>query len=160
MTPANPHPLPAAVARVTDCLRERQALDAGPRLMVSAWADDIEAILDALAGAAEEIERLTALLNTPETADFVRGVMIEAPHQIHRWGASHDAGKDPLDWVWLLGHLVNKAARAALDGDTSKAQHHTISSAAALANWHAQLAGRADGVRPGIDAVARGIEAA
>lgn len=103
--------------------------------------------------------RLTGLLNTPETAEFLKGVALEMPHQRERWGVEHDAGKTPLDWVWLLGHLVNKAARAALDGDTDKALHHTISSAAALGNWHAALAGHDTSMRPGIDSVALGYEA-
>lgn len=107
-----------------------------------------------------ELSRLEGLVNSPETENFMRGIPLEAAHQVERWGAKHDAGKGPLDWVWLLGHLINKAARAALDGDVVKAQHHTISSAAALANWHAQLSGRSDGVRPGIDAQARGLTGA
>jgi len=78
--------------------------------------------------------------------------MLEAPHQRHRWGSEHDAGKQPLDWVWLLGHLVNKAAKSAIDGDVEKAKHHTISSAAALANWHAARSGTNTVMRPGIDA--------
>lgn len=109
-------------------------------------------------GNAAEIGRLKALLNAPETADFLKGVSLEMPHQRERWGADHDAGKDALDWVWLLGHLVNKAARSALDGDTKKAQHHTISSAAALGNWHAAIAGQDTRMRPGVDAAARGWE--
>lgn len=105
-----------------------------------------------------EVARLTGLLNSPETGDFLKGVSLEIPHQRERWGAQHDAGKGPLDWVWLLGYLVNKAAKAALDGDTEKALHHTISSAAACGNWHAAIAGHDTSMRPGIDPVERGIE--
>ena len=47
---------------------------------------------------------------------------------------------------------------AAKAGETEKALHHTISSAAALANWHAALSGASTDMRPGIDPVARGIE--
>lgn len=129
----------------------------GPTRRVT-WKEECQEADQLLDTATDEVARLKKILNTPEVADFVQGVMVEAPHQVERWGADHDAGKDPLDWVWLLGHLVNKAARATIEGDTPKAQHHTISSAAALANWHAQLSGKADGMRPGIDPAAHGLD--
>ncbi len=100
--------------------------------------------------AEDEVERLQALLNTPETADFIKGVPIEAAHQRERWGTDHDAGKAPLDWFWLIGYLAQKAAMSAIAGDAEKAKHHTISTAAALANWHLQLAGGDNRMRPGI----------
>ncbi len=88
---------------------------------------------------AAEIERLEGCLWTPEVDDFVQGVLCEAQHQRARWGTEHDAGKEPQDWYWLLGYLGGKALRASLEDDQEKALHHCISSAAALANWHAQL---------------------
>lgn len=94
------------------------------------------------------------IINTPETADFMAGVPIEAAHQRERWGADHDAGKGPLDWFWLIGYLAQKAATAAIAGESEKALHHTISTAAALANWHAALSGKSNAMRPGIDATA------
>ncbi len=90
------------------------------------------------------------IIDTPETADFMMGVPIEAAHQRARWGASHDAGKTPFDWFWLVGYLAQKAASSAVAGDTDKAAHHTISTAAALANWHAAISGTATDMRPGI----------
>ena len=107
---------------------------------------------------AAEMTRLRALLNTPELHDFASAVVREAAHQRERWGTAHDAGKTPPDWFWLLGYLGGKALQAAMVGDTDKALHHTISSAAALANWHAALSGSSTAMRPGIDPVARGIE--
>ncbi|NPU69983.1 hypothetical protein HL667_33680 [Bradyrhizobium sp. 83012] len=98
-----------------------------------------------------EVERLQALLNRPEVDDFIKGVPLEAAHQVERWSVQHDAGKSPLDWFWLIGYLAQKAAAAAIGGDLDKAKHHTISTAAALANWHAQLAGGDNRMRPGID---------
>jgi hypothetical protein len=98
-----------------------------------------------------QVERLTALLNTPELHDFARAVVLEASHQRERWGTDHDAGKEPQDWFWLVGYLGGKALRAHLDGNVDKALHHTISSAAALANWHAAITGQHTGMRPGID---------
>lgn len=91
------------------------------------------------------------IINTPETADFMAGVPLEAAHQRERWGAEHDAGKTPFDWFWLIGYLSQKAADAAVRGDTEKAMHHTISTAAALANWHAALTGANTAMRPGIE---------
>lgn len=89
------------------------------------------------------------IINTPETFDFMAGVPIEAAHQRERWGSDHDAGKTPFDWFWLVGYLAQKAASAAVAGDAEKAKHHTISTAAALANWHAALNGETV-MRPGI----------
>lgn len=97
-----------------------------------------------------ELERLRTLLNTPELHDFAKGAVLEAAHQRERWGNDHDAGKEPADWFWLLGYLAGKALKAHNDGNTEKALHHTISSAAALANWHGAILGTTN-MRPGID---------
>lgn len=77
-----------------------------------------------------------ALVNTPETADFIEGVKREAAHQIERWGYAHDRSKSAENWFWLVGYLAGKALRSAITGDREKALHHCISSAAALFNWH------------------------
>lgn len=79
------------------------------------------------------------LINAPETKSFMVGVPLEATHQRERWGDNHDADKGPLDWFWLIGYLSQKAATAAIEGDIEKAKHHTISTAAALANWHLSM---------------------
>jgi hypothetical protein len=96
-----------------------------------------------------ENARLSALLNTPEVEDFAKGAVLEAAHQRERWGADHDSGKTPFDWFWLVGYLAQKAASAAVAGDTEKALHHTISTAAALANWHLALSGGDNRMVPG-----------
>jgi hypothetical protein len=96
------------------------------------------------------------VINSPETSDFMAGVPLEAAHQRDRWAVSHDAGKTPFDWFWLIGYLSQKAADAAVRGDAEKAKHHTISTAAALANWHAHLTGADTRMRPGIDPAALG----
>lgn len=98
-----------------------------------------------------ELERLQAVVNTPVVADFVQGVTLEAAHQRERWPSDHDAGKSPFDWFWLLGYLGQKAAAAAVAGDVDKAKHHTISTAAACANWHLALTGVDTSMRPGIE---------
>ena len=106
-----------------------------------------------------QIERLQALINTPELHDFSRAVVLEAAHQRERWGSGHDAGKTPADWFWLTGYLAGKALHAQTAGNTDKALHHTISTAAALANWHASITGAHVEMRPGIDPAAHGIAA-
>lgn len=98
----------------------------------------------------ERCEAVFLAINTPETVDFIEGVKLEAAHQRQRWPADHDAGKSPFDWFWLIGYLAQKAAGAAVAGDLDKAKHHTISTAAALANWHLALAGVDASMRPGI----------
>lgn len=111
----------------------------------------IAAINPAILGAVEaERERVrNEVINTPETADFMAAVPIEAAHQRERWGADHDQGKSPFDWFWLIGYLAQKATSSAVAGDDKKALHHTISTAAALANWHAALAGADNRMVPG-----------
>lgn len=99
----------------------------------------------------DENARLKALLNTPHIDNFVEAVRVEAAHQCERWGVENDAGKEPADWFWLIGYLAGKALAAAIKGDGDKAKHHTISSAAALLNWHAHMSGERTQMRPGIE---------
>jgi hypothetical protein len=96
-----------------------------------------------------EVARLTALINTPEIVDFVRAVQIEAVHQRERWGSKQDEGKTAANWFWLLGYLAGKALHSDKVGDRDKLLHHVITTAAACANWHAQVLGNCD-MRPGI----------
>lgn len=99
----------------------------------------------------EYAKKINRRINSPITEDFLEGVKIEAVHQVERWGSAHDRGKSAFDWFWLIGYLSQKAATAAVLGDTTKALHHTISTAASLLNWHAALKlGRSE-MRPGID---------
>lgn len=87
----------------------------------------------------KRIAELEALINAPETADFLKGVELEAAHQVERWGAGHDEQKNPWDWFWTCGYLAQKAAAAMLAGDIEKARHHTITTAALMLNWHRRL---------------------
>lgn len=102
-----------------------------------------------LGPAADEIDRLHALVNSPVYEPFIKAVNMEAAHQVDRWGTAHDKGKDPADWFWLVGYLAGKALRADIDHDREKALHHTISTAAALLNWHAAILGADNRMRPG-----------
>ncbi len=97
------------------------------------------------------VAELEALINSPEINDWLKGVPLEAAHQVERYGVAHDAGKTPFDWFWLIGYLAQKAAASAVAGDVDKARHHTISTAAALLNWHRNLSGTSTAMRPGIE---------
>lgn len=137
---------------------------------IQALATRLEEATAARDIAQADVLRLTAELNTPETVDFIHGVMREAAHQRNRWGNDHDAGKESEDWFWLIGALAGKACRyfamdrvfaaeAAVPTFTvseesmrvafeSKARdahakgiHHIITTAAALANWHLNATG-------------------
>ena len=113
---------------------------------------------DCLEAAKARIAELEAKLNTPQLHNFAEAVVLEAAHQRELWPDSRDVGKQPSDWFWLVGHLAGKALHAAMAGNKDKTAHHTISTAAALANWHAFVTGEYTGFRAGIDPVARGIE--
>jgi hypothetical protein len=110
---------PAADEAVTDALR----------LLTKA---EHETLLES----ARERDRLDALVNSPQTVEFLSAVAAEKAHQIERWGQAHDRGKSAENWFWLVGYLAGKCLRACIIGDREQALHHTISSAAALANWH------------------------
>lgn len=97
-----------------------------------------------------EVGRLTSLIDTPHTADFMGAVPLEAAHQIKRWGVEHDDGKAPEDWFWVVGYLAGKALHHAKAGNVEKAKHHTISTAAVMLNWFRRLSGDDQTFRPGI----------
>jgi hypothetical protein len=99
----------------------------------------------------DDLLRDAALINSPQTANFLESVKTEAAHQVKRWGEAHDRGKSAENWYWLIGYLAGKALRAAIDGDRDKALHHTISSAAALLHWHTAIATDASGCGKGDD---------
>lgn len=95
-----------------------------------------------------EIDRLNQIINSPQSDDFLRAVSTEAEHQRQRWGSDQDQGKTPADWFWLVGYLAGKALHAHVVGNMEKAEHHIITTAAALANWHLSMFGKTD-MRPG-----------
>jgi hypothetical protein len=92
---------------------------------------------------------LDALVNQPHTAKFLESVRAEVAHQVQRWGTVHDRAKAPQDWFWLVGYLAGKALAAHAAGDMEKALHHTISTSAALANWHAAISLADNRMSPG-----------
>lgn len=90
-----------------------------------------------------DVARLLAdvevMLDTPEIEDFVHAIQVEMPHQIQRWGTSHDAGKTISDWLRVVNHLVAKAGQADWDRNGEKLKHHIITAAAVLGNMHAAI---------------------
>ena len=107
-----------------------------------------------------ENERLNALINTPELDQFLRAVHLEAIHQVERWGTAGDRAKRPADWFWLVGYLSGKALHSQIAADMDKAVHHTISTAAALYNWHCAIKGNDVRMCPGSSDVARIVDGA
>jgi hypothetical protein len=114
------------------------------------YCDPDEAFAKVAAMEAER-DRLHALINTPETVDFIKAVQTEAAHQRERWPSEKDAGKTDADWLWLLGYLAGKALHNLTAGNTEKGLHHIITTAAACANWHHQRT-TGNSMRPGIAA--------
>lgn len=95
----------------------------------------------------QEVYRLSGLINTPHIEDFLESVRLEAAHQAENRDLD-DHHKTAWDWFWTCGYLCQKAAHAALVGDWDKALHHTISTAALMANWHKRLKDKRPSDRP------------
>lgn len=113
---------------------------------------------DRMRSIADAIESRERLINSPELENFLRGVHVEAVHQVERWGVADDRAKRPADWFWLVGYLAGKALHAAIAGDFDKARHHCISTAAALYNWHCAIRGIDVRMAPGRSDVAEIVE--
>lgn len=116
-----------------------------------------------------EVRRLDALINSPHTAKFLESTRIEVAHQVDRWGTVHDRAKEPADWFWLVGYLSGKALAAHIAAKEApsasrvklcreKALHHTISSAAALGNWHAAISCADSRMAPGSSDIQRMVQ--
>lgn len=103
---------------------------------------------------------LHGLINNPHTDEFMKATQLEAAHQRDRWGEAHDRGKSAENWFWLVGYLAGKCLRAVITGDKAKALHHTISSAAALANWYEAIKKDETGAGLGHDADIKPVEIA
>lgn len=133
-----------------------------PMSQVEKYVSDLVARLDAV----------LAIVNRPELIDFPKAVMLEAQHQEVRWGTQDRSGKEPSDWFWLVGHLAGRALEHHKEADRladelvsagihepfvakqvayhrEKAVHHCITSAAALAHWHANMLGAHTAMQPG-----------
>jgi hypothetical protein len=97
--------------------------------------------------AADEIQRLRDLINSPSKEEWTKAVVIEAAHQSERWPAAQDAAKTPEDWFWLVGYLAGKCLASFKQGDMDKARHHTISTAAVCYQWSKSIEGMLNIIR-------------
>ncbi len=108
-----------------------------------ALRDEVKRLEQDRAMVTDDRNRLLALINSPVTEDFLKGVRNEVAHQVIRWPG--DAAKTHVDWLGVVAWLSGKAARAMERGDRDKALHHTISTAAVCCNWHAHLSAQLAG---------------
>ncbi len=102
---------------------------------ISAYAKQLES----------RVAELNAIIHTPESDEFLKGVAIEAEYQRQLHGI--DATEARFDWVqyfWVTGYLLNKALAACKsgEGDGEKAKHHLTTTAALISNWHNVLTGK------------------
>lgn len=111
--------------------------------------DQMKLLREDLNNLITERDGLLKLINTPIVDDFMKALPLEAAHQQHKWGVEHDAGKNCLNWFWLIGYLAQKIVVNEQAGNHEKALHHCITTAAALLNWHRHLLGEGN-MRPGI----------
>jgi hypothetical protein len=87
---------------------------------------------------ADEVQRLQAIINTPENDRFIKGVSIECEYQrVHHSEA--DSQKSPADWFHTVSWLLAKALCSAVSGNILKAKHHLITTSAACMRWHVHL---------------------
>lgn len=136
-------------------LWRNQACAAGTRNeLIQIRADDLRRLLID----ADAARELFNEINNPHTCQFLVGLQNESAHQRQRWGQPADRGKSAENWFWLVGYLAGKCLRAAITGDREKAKHHTISAAAALANWFEAIDRDTTGTGEGHDADIKPIE--
>ena len=138
-----------AVACVQQALAEAEDMAEAALVALAQRVDQIHTLQHQVATLSQERDTLLDLINSPHNAEFLEGVRREIAHQVHRWGTVHDRAKAPADWLWLLGYLAGKALHAHAAGDTEKALHHCISSAAVLANWHTHILLGSGAMAPG-----------
>lgn len=80
----------------------------------------------------DDCDDLDALINSPQTENFLEAVRTEAAHQVERWGNDDRAKKSDADWIWLMTYLASKAV-------FGKEQTHKINGLP-LARWVADAA--------------------
>lgn len=80
-----------------------------------------------------------ALVNNPEIEDFVKGVQLEAAHQLERWGIENEEANPPHHFVLVMAKLLGKLSTDIFDRDHEKFKHHCIAIAAEMHNIHRQV---------------------
>lgn len=94
----------------------------------------------------DRVKELEGLINHPELEDWLKGVQLEAAHQVERWGKEHDAKKYPHDFVLVFDYLKGKLAQSIWNRDEEKFKHHLITLAAVCFNAHKQFKNENSGV--------------
>ncbi|MFM0058507.1 hypothetical protein PQR64_23075 [Paraburkholderia phytofirmans] len=133
--------LEAADARIAEFERildglPQEAIDGGWTARgISAYAKQLET----------RVAELNAIIHTPESDEFLKGVSIEAEYQRQLHGVDDtDARFDWVQYFWVTGYLLNKALAACKSGEGNgeKAKHHLTTTAALISNWHNVLTGK------------------
>ncbi|MFM0432372.1 hypothetical protein PQQ75_25400 [Paraburkholderia aspalathi] len=91
------------------------------------------------------VAELNAIINSPESDEFLKGVSIEAEYQRQLHGVDVTEGRfDWHQWFWVTGYLLGKALAACKSGEGNgeKAKHHLVTTAALIHNWHNTLTGK------------------
>lgn len=133
--------LEAANARIAQFERvleglPQDAIDGGwTARSISAYAKQLET----------RVAELNAIIHTPESEEFLKGVAIEAEYQRQLHGI--DTTEARFDWAqyfWVTSYLLNKALAACKSGEGNgeKAKHHLTTTAALISNWHNALTGK------------------
>lgn len=86
----------------------------------------------------KENDRLTELLNNPEIEDFIKGVRLEASHQLERWGIDREESAPPHHFILVFNKILGKMAVDIFNKDIDKFKHHCIAVAAEMHNIHRQ----------------------
>lgn len=125
----------AEFERILDGLPQ-DAIDGGWTARgISAYAKHLES----------RVAELNAIIHTPESDEFLKGVAIEAEYQRQLHGIdATDARFDWIQYFWVTGYLLNKALAACKSGEDNgeKAKHHLVTTAALISNWHNVLTGK------------------
>jgi hypothetical protein len=86
----------------------------------------------------DAVTAIESAFDDPVIDDFIEGLRIEIPYQQHVWNVE-DAGKSISCWIRLIHHLTAKIGESDWNHKPDKAKHHIITTAAALANFHAAM---------------------
>lgn len=79
------------------------------------------------------------LVNSPEINDFLKGVQLEAVHQVQRWGIENEEASPPHHFILVFAKLLGKMSTDVFDRDVEKFKHHCIAVAAEMHNIHRQI---------------------
>lgn len=82
-------------------------------------------------------ELINAIINTPQTENFIDAVKIEIQHHIERWG--DESEKHPHDFHCVISYLNGKLIKSIWEKDVEKFEHHLITITAVCGTCHKYL---------------------